>query len=94
MSQKAVSIRTRRSEKEWRELLAVQAGSGLSQRAFCVGRGLSLSSFTNARRRSAKAASTISASEFVPVATNVSERCDWEIELALGEGITLRLRRA
>ncbi len=93
MSKNAGVARTRRSESEWRALIEEQAGSGLSQRKFCVSHGVSLSSFTNARRRFAAPASRPAAPEFVPVTMDTGEGTGWELELALGGGVTLRLRQ-
>ena len=42
---------TRRSALQWERLLSEQAGSGISQRAFCERRGLSHSSFYNIQVR-------------------------------------------
>ncbi len=41
----------RRSRDEWARLISEQAESGLSQRAFCHSRDLSVSTFCNAKRR-------------------------------------------
>ena len=93
MSDKAVVAPRRRSASEWRELIAEQSDSGLSQRAYCKERGLGLSSFVNAKHRYAKPLSASPTSAFLPVALDVDGRSGWEIELGLGDGLTLRLRR-
>lgn len=94
MSRNGVVARRRRNESEWRALIAEQADSGLSQRAFCEARGLPVSSLGNAIRRQAKRRSVSSALEFVPVELDAAQRSGWEIELALSDGVTLRLRRS
>ena len=43
--------RTRRDAVAWRELLQRQAPSGLSQAAFCVAEGLSVSSLQSWKRK-------------------------------------------
>jgi len=76
-----------------------QAESGLSQRAFCESRHLSVSTFCNAKRRTGAAARDGVpgiGGDFVPVtfdtepSTSATQR--WDIELALGSGAVLRIR--
>ena len=86
-------VRCQRSVEEWTALLAEQAESGLSQRAFCELRGLSVSSFCNAKSR-AKALTV--EGEFIAV-TCVPESVEapvasWDVELTLGAGVVLRMR--
>ena len=94
MAQRAAVVRLRRGVSEWRELIAEQADSGLSQRAFCESRGLALASFTKAKRRYAKQQSASLASDFIPVERDAAGSSAWEVELTLGDGIRLRLRRS
>lgn len=54
MSKTDKGRRVRRNASRWSALIAEQAGSGLSHRVFCESRGLSLSSFGNAKRRIAR----------------------------------------
>ena len=91
--------RRRRTQGEWSELLAEQVVSGLSQRAFCEARGLSVSSFTYAKRRAKTTqdkGEQNAVSEFVPLnlenSPGSSTVASWDIELALPTGITLRIR--
>ena len=88
----------RRSPNDWQQLIDEQARSGVSQRAFCAARALSLNSFQHWKRQLA-----------VPLAGPVAalpaawldlgalpERpaaVGWDVELDLGAGICLRLRR-
>ena len=89
----------RRSRDEWARLFSEQAESGLSQRAFCEARHLSVSTFGNAKRR-ARAGAGVSASgvgdDFVPVIfdteASVPATGRWDIELTLGSGVVLRIR--
>ena len=87
-------VRRRRSVKQWAALLAEQVKSGLSQRAFCELRGVSLSSFYHARSR---AKGLTVEGEFVEVCcapeSNESPVSSWDIELTLGGGVALRMRR-
>ena len=86
-------VRRRRSVGEWTALLAEQVESGLSQRAFCELRGVSMSSFYNAKSR-AKALTV--ESEFIEVSCSPepseSAVSGWDVELTLGAGVVLRMR--
>ncbi len=83
--------RIRRSRDEWQRLIEEQAGSGLTQNAFCRKRSLSVGSFQNWKRRLAAEAPT---EPWVELGTlDRSADTGWDIELELGEGICLRLRR-
>ena len=95
MARKERRRRIRRGAKEWSALVAEQADSGLSQRAFCAARGVSLSSFCAARRR--VGASSVPAprvEDFVALPMGSMTMAGWGLELDLGEGVVLRLRRA
>jgi hypothetical protein len=83
--------RGRRSAEQWRQLIHEQAASGLTQSAFCALHDIGVGGFQYWKRRLA-----------VPVASDPwlavglpAERVSstWEIELDLGDGICLRLRR-
>jgi hypothetical protein len=84
----------RRSPSEWRQLIDEQARSGLSQTAFCAARALSTTSFQHWKRQLAGTSAPPSATwlelgplQERPVATG------WDLELELGAGVCLRLRR-
>ena len=84
----------RRSPSEWRQLIDEQARSGLSQTAFCAARAVSTTSFQHWKRRLAATAAApsspwleLGALPERPVATG------WDLELELGAGVCLRLRR-
>ena len=87
-------VRRRRSVEEWTTLLGEQVESGLSQRAFCELHGVSLSSFYQAKSR---AKGLTVEGEFIEVGcspdSNESAVSSWDIELTLGEGVALRMRR-
>lgn len=91
----------RRSPEEWARLISEQAESGLSQRAFCRSRALSVSTFCNAKRRAgftARDTASGPGGDFVPVIVGTgikgsepTTQC-WDIELSLGSGVVLRIR--
>ncbi len=84
----------RRDAEQWGRLLAEQEESGLSQRMFCDRRGLSCSSFYNWKRRFGVSDSKPElAAGFVEVALEPSRTQQWDVELTLGAGVVLRVRR-
>ena len=90
---------TRRPRAQWSALLERYHDSDLTQTAFCEAHGLAISSFTTALRRERKArAPSEHHDAFVPVLVDsAGEPCeapDWDLELTLGAGIVLRMRRA
>jgi hypothetical protein len=90
--------RTRRTRAQWSSLLARYHDGALTQAAFCDAHGLAISSFASALRRERHApAHSEHLDAFVPVLVdNVgepSEAPDWDLELTLGAGIVLRMRR-
>lgn len=90
--------RRHRTREEWVGIIHDQGESGLSQRAFCERHGITLSSFHNAKAR-------LRSNVLVPVTqpaflgVTVDEACEassapaWEVELSLGGGVVLRVRR-
>lgn len=88
--------RIRRSPSEWQQLIDEQAGSGLSQSAFCTARGISVASFRNWKRRlAAESQAQPESGPWLELGTlgGRAESGGWEIELELGDGLCLRLRR-
>ena len=87
--------RTQRSRAQWSALLERYRDSTLTQTAFCEAHGLAISSFTRALHRERNAA--VHSDAFVPVlvdnAGEPSEAPQWDLELTLGAGIVLRMRR-
>ena len=83
--------RIRRSREEWQRLIEEQSASGLTQTAFCQVNALSLGSFQNWKRRLAAEAPTAPWVDFGTL--DRSAGAAWDIELQLGDGICLRLRR-
>lgn len=91
-----VTRRPRRSEQEWRAVMAQFARSGLGSEAFCAREGIAPSTFWNWRSRlqrggRAKAAAPGSASPFVELVSDSASRA-FDIELDLGRGVVLRMR--
>ena len=84
--------RTRRSRDEWRRLIDEQAESGQTQSAFCAARGISVGSLQNWKRRLAAPEAT--PQPWLELGTLAEAKsATWDVELALGDGILLRLRR-
>ena len=93
--------RVRRSRAQWRDLLVQFEQSGQTRARFCAEQGLSVGSFTQWQRK---------LREPVPGEANVAEETifielprsgpaepppgPWELELQLGAGVVLRLRRS
>lgn len=89
-----VTRRTRRSEQEWRAVMAQFARSGLGGEAFCAREGIALSTFWNWRsrlQRSSRAKAVSPASPFVELVSDSASRT-FDIELDLGRGVVLRMR--
>ena len=98
MSTGFVRRRVRRDRADWLALFEAQARSGLSQQKFCKRQGVSASAFYNAKSRyrpKALALSDSSVSEFVAV--ELPAQCattGWDVELALGDDVVLRIRKS
>jgi hypothetical protein len=91
----------RRTAGQWKTLLERQAASGQSIEAFCRGESITTASFYRWRKQlsqgmQAPPVSTSTASPapaFVDLGALGGSGCDgWELELALGGGVVLRLR--
>lgn len=87
--------RVRRTEAQWREVFAAYEASGLSQAAFCRREVLALSTFQYQRRRSRAAPEPASdGPAVIDLGELAGERPGgWEVEIALGDGVSLTLRR-
>ena len=95
MSEQIEKRRTRRSRSEWEELVVEQAASGLSQRAFCEARDLSVSAFGYHRRRLRKSVEgngTAERDDFVAIPLTGGADPRIEVELQLSAGVVLRIR--
>jgi putative transposase len=86
--------RTRRSRDEWQRLVSEQAESDLTQTAFCEANGLSVASLQYWKRKLADRSEAIPSAPWVDLGTLAAAGSPgWDIELQLGDGICLRLRR-
>ena len=83
--------RIRRGRDEWQRLIEQQADSGQTQAVFCAEHGISVASFRNWKRRLVVETPAESWVELGTLAD--AKSAAWDIELALGDGICLRLRR-
>ena len=88
------SVRRVRSEAEWLALMADFERWDGSQVSFCESRGVSVKSFQGWRRKRGLAgrASAGKPGGFVEIAAAAGP--GWDVELSLGDGVTLRLRRS
>lgn len=85
----------KRSAEQWQQLIEAQAASDQSQAAFCAERGLSKSTFQLWKRR-LRASSPAEPALFTPLADTAPPSdpgTHWDVELDLGNGICLHLRR-
>lgn len=102
----AIGGGTRRSEAQWRALFLAFETSGETRRRFCARHGVALSTFDWWRRRLREPAGSVSvaplrsAALFVeltapmaPVRELPGRAAAWDVELELGAGVVLRLRR-
>jgi len=92
------TTRTRRSADQWRKLISEQADSGLSQEAYCKQKRLALSTFANWKRRLGSEPAVQDEhkpdpSTWIDLGSLGSRSAGWDIELDLGDGVCLRLRR-
>ncbi|MDT8442538.1 MAG: hypothetical protein RQ723_12900 [Desulfuromonadales bacterium] len=86
----------RRTAAQWRALIAEQDRCGQSQRAFCAHNGLALSTFSLWKRRLSGAEASEGRedpSSWIDLGDLGSSPSGWDIELDLGGGVCLRLRR-
>lgn len=92
------STRRRRTRVQWQRLLAGHAASGLSQQDYCTRHRIAYSSFCRWKRElsgveaSARVAVNAAFVELTPATPVAVSR--WEVELELGAGVFLRLRRS
>ena len=94
MGRKSRGVYTRRDASQWKRLIAEHAHSGLSQRAFCERHGISSSSFGSWKRRLEAAPDReAEGAGFIEVALEPSLAQPWDVELTLGPGVVLRVRR-
>ena len=84
-----------RSESQWLELFSEQAGSGLTQRAFCESRGIGYSTYDKAKRRyqGGRRSAVSKTKDFVSLTSERATTTEhWEVELSVGSGVVIRIR--
>lgn len=85
--------RVRRSAAQWRHLIQEEARSGLAQRAFCARHGVAPSSLRLWKRKLG-AEGELPSTQFIELTPDTAETAHgWDVELELGDGVRLRLRR-
>ena len=100
LNRPVVKQRIRRGQDEWRDIIARFEQSGQTRNQFCNEHNLGFSTFSRWRHQLRRAgASTLpsnSEASFIelepPTASNLSQA--WDVELELGAGVVLRLRRS
>jgi len=81
-----------RSRADWEQLVATYERRTVTRRAFCAQAGVSPSTLDYWRRKLRDEGST--AAGFIELAGGgEAGRSGWELELALGDGVVLRLAR-
>jgi hypothetical protein len=92
---KPTRVQLRRTR--WEQLIARQADSGLSQRVFCEENGLRLTTFSKWKRRLSESTAMTSVEppwlDLSALSSATRGSGDWDVELDLGAGVCLRLRR-
>ena len=96
--------RARRSAAQWQELVERFEGSGQTRGRFCAAHGLALSTFDLWRRKLGATPASVDEPHPDPVFVELTNPAQtsppstgtggWEVELELGAGVVLRLRRA
>ncbi len=82
-----------RSEAEWEELMAAFGRWDGSQASFCESRGVPVKTFQSWRRRRGLTGGAASGGTGGSGGAVAAEP-GWDVELSLGGGVTLRLRRS
>lgn len=87
---------------EWQQIMDNYHLSGLNQKTFCQQEGLAMSTFSKWRKQLGLARSKpvppAAIADFQPLMpadtapTTTHDSADWEVELVLGSGMTLRIR--
>ena len=87
--------RSRLSREDWQQLIRSQTKSGQTEAEFCAQRSISLTRFGHWKRRLEKATSnTTDNTNWLELPSlPVGIASGWDIELDLGNGLCLRLRK-
>lgn len=87
-------VARRRCRADGERLVAQFERSGLGRGAFCAARSISVNTLDYWRRRLRRKAPARSGFvELLPVAAKAGTSNGWDVELTLGDGVMLRLRR-
>ena len=96
--------RARRSAAQWRNLVERFERSGQTRGGFCAAHGLALSTFDLWRRKLGATSAAMDEPHRGPVFVELTNPAQpsppstgtggWEVEVELGTGVVLRLRRA
>jgi len=85
----------RRTASEWEELISRFERTGLTRKNFCLSQGVSLSTFDLWRRKLRARLDEREEPMFVEVSqVEPNAVSSWDVELELGGGVILRVRRA
>jgi hypothetical protein len=83
----------RRNREEWAQLLRAYEESDLDQRQFCQHHGLGYSTFGKWKKR-LSASTPFPEGDLIELTSTVTKPSSpWEVELTLGSGMVLRIRR-
>jgi len=92
--------RTRRSEREWKQIIDEHGQSGQSVKAYCERKAIGVASFYQWRRRfrDSKSLKKPSKGAFIEMGQiqspgSASDASSWTITLDLGDGLKLVLQR-
>ncbi len=83
----------RRSPEEWAQLMIAYEESGLSQQRFCQKHGLGYSTFGKWKKRLSNPTHFPEADWIEMTPTEPVSPSHWDVELTLGAGMVLRIRR-
>jgi hypothetical protein len=87
----------RRTRSQWQDLIQQQASGSLSQPEFCQQNAIALSTFQNWKRKlRVDQSKSTSNQDWLALPLDIPDDTvpiGWDIELELGQGICLRLRR-
>jgi len=95
----AASKRVHRSANDWRGIFKRQQSSGLGQAAFCQREGIALSTFSRWKQQLSsepgqdRSDSDSADADWIDLSPLAHAGSGWVIELDLGDGVCLRLRR-
>ena len=94
------TTKIRRTAEQWQTIMSAFSNSALTQEAFCAQESLAMSTFSKWRRKLTSASADALGDDSHPMFVDLTRltahdrhHSTWDIELCLGEGISLRLRQ-